>query len=280
MIALDGVGESDTDADGVEDPVVSQGAARSGDVHATPKTSTSAAARNTRAGIAPRIVSASGIEGREPKQQGMNRLAVRRSPVPRALALAVVLASLSGALSVAPVAAAPRAPKFGPVIEDYASHVEPERCRPKDKPGVKAFADLLLAEYGPAWIGIGRPCDGEATSDHHEGRALDWGRDVHARSDRRAVRDLFDWLFEIDRYDNTDALARRLGIVYIIWNRRIWGGWSGEWSVYCVKKPAGCRDPDSKYLLNPHTDHVHISFDWAGARMRTTFWDPESSQVD
>lgn len=63
------------------------------------------------------------------------------------------------------------------------------------------------------------------------------------------------------------------------WNRRIWGSWSGEWSVYCVRKPAGCRDPDSKALLNPQTDHVHISFDRGGARMRTTFWNPETSRA-
>ena len=211
----------------------------------------------------------------------MNRTAARRSLRPRALAVAVVMASLTSVLSVGAAAAAPRAPKFGPVIEDYASHVEPQRCRPKDKSGVKAFADLLLDAYPDSmWFGIGRPCDGEATSDHHEGRALDWGRDAHDRSERADVRDLFDWLFSADRYDNTDALARRLGIVYMIWNRHIWGAWSGEWSVYCVRKPSGCRDPDSRALLNPHTDHVHISFDWDGARMRTTFWDPERSRAD
>jgi len=213
------------------------------------------------------------------KHEEMNRPAVRRSLLPRVLAVAVVMTSLTSVLSVA--AAAPRAPKFGPVIEDYASHVDPERCRPKDKPGVEAFADLLLDAYPDStWFGIGRACDGEATSDHHEGRALDWGRDAHDRSERADVRNLLDWLFATDRHGNTDALARRLGIVYVIWNRRMWGSWSGEWSVYCVKKPSGCRDPDSRALLNPHTDHVHISFAWDGARMKTTFWDPDASQAD
>lgn len=210
----------------------------------------------------------------------MNRPAPRRTLLPRALVAAVVVCAITSVLPFASAAAAPGAPRFGPVIEDYASNVSPERCRPKAKPGVAGFADLLVDEYGTTWIGIGRACDGEATSDHHEGRALDWGRDAHRRADRRDVRDLFDWLFATDEHGNTDALVRRLGITYIIWNRRIWGSWSGEWSVYCVEKPAGCRDPDSKALLNPHTDHVHLSFGWPGARMRTTYWDPDRSRVD
>jgi hypothetical protein len=98
-------------------------------------------------------------------------------------------------------------------------------------------------------------------------------------SERRDVKDLFAWLFATDKHGNSDALARRRGITYVIWNRRIWGSWSGGWSEYCVAKPAGCRDPDSKALLDPHTDHVHISFGWAGARMRTTFGDPEASRL-
>jgi hypothetical protein len=210
----------------------------------------------------------------------MDRRSVRRSHVLRLLAASAAVVVLACLGPPAVVSAAPRAPRFGPVIEEYAGYVAPAKCRPKDKPGVAAFADLLLDAYGDTWVDIGRTCDGEATSDHNEGRALDWARDVSVRADRRDVRDLFDWLFAVDRHDNADALARRLGITYVIWNRRIWGSWSGEWSVYCVQKPAGCRDPDSKTLLNPHTDHVHLSFDWAGARMRTTFWNPEASRPE
>jgi hypothetical protein len=194
--------------------------------------------------------------------------------------LLVVVGTLLASLIAAPAAGAePDTPRFGPLIEDYADHVSPERCRPKDKPGVAAFAEILAETYpDTAWIGIGRPCEEVATSDHHEGRALDWGRDVRDRSERRDVRDLLHWLFATDEHGNTDAMARRLGITYVIWNREIWGAWSGEWDVYCVKKPAGCRDPETRALLDPHRDHVHISFGWPGARMRTSFWDPDASR--
>ena len=210
----------------------------------------------------------------------MRRPALGRTRGGRSLAVAVLAVSAITLASV-PAVAAPRAPRFGSVIEDYAGYVSPERCRPAAKPGVEAFGALLEDAYpDTAWIGISRACTGTPTSDHQEGRALDWSRDASDRGDRADVEDLFAWLFAEDRYGNADAIARRLGISYIIWNRRIWGSWSHGWDVYCVKKPAGCRDPESRALLNPHTDHVHISFGWAGARMQTTFWNPKDSQDD
>jgi hypothetical protein len=56
-------------------------------------------------------------------------------------------------------------------------------------------------------------------------------------------------------------MARRLGVMYIIHNRRIWGSYrAGEgWRPYVG--------------ANPHTDHVHFSFSWAGARKQTSYWD-------
>jgi hypothetical protein len=211
---------------------------------------------------------------------GMRRTAVMRARRGATLAAALLAVSIVAGTSAAS-AAAPRAPRFGPVIEDYAGYEAPVKCRPAAKPGVRAFADLLEDTYpDTAWIGIERECHRDATSDHQEGRALDWSRDASDRSHRSDVKDLFEWLFAEDRHGNTDAIARRLGITYLIWNRRIWGSWSGSWGVYCVQKPAGCRDPESRSILNPHTDHVHISFGWPGARMQTTFWNPKDSFED
>ena len=207
----------------------------------------------------------------------MRRSALERTRRGGSLAVAVLVVS-AVTLASAQAVAAPRAPRFGPVIEDYAGYTSPERCRPAAKPGVEAFAELLVDAYpGTAWIAIGRACERTPTSDHQEGRALDWSRDASDRGERADVEDLFEWLFAEDRHGNADAIARRLGISYVIWNKRIWGSWSQGWEVYCVKRPAGCRDPDSRELLNPHTDHVHISFGWPGARKQTTFWNPKDS---
>ena len=101
-------------------------------------------------------------------------------------------------------------------------------------------------------------------SEHKEGRAWDWGVNAGSESDRKKVQDLFDWLLAEDDYGNDAAMAKRFGIMYIIWNRKIWGSWGG-WSTYCVQKPRGCIDPDDKDLRHPHTDHVHFSMSRAGA---------------
>jgi hypothetical protein len=73
-------------------------------------------------------------------------------------------------------------------------------------------------------------------------------------------------------------MARRLGVMYIIFNRRIWFPGSG-WRVYCKQKPRGCVSPSDGGLRHPHTDHVHFSFTWDGARKHTTFWSPSRSMV-
>ncbi len=208
----------------------------------------------------------------------MRRPALGRTRGGRGLAVALLVASAVQILPVGPASAGPRAPRFGPVIEDYARYVSPERCRTRVKPGVAAFADLLRRTYpDTSWIGTSRACERRPTSDHQEGRALDWGRSANVRSERADVKDLLEWLFATDRRGNEDAMIRRLGITYLIWNRRIWGSWSHSWDVYCIQKRVRCRDPDSRAVLDPHTDHVHISFGWPGARMRTSFWNPEKS---
>jgi hypothetical protein len=190
---------------------------------------------------------------------------------------------LAGALlaSLAGIAAAntPAAPEFGPVIEDYAHYEGQTKCKPKPKPGVLAFEELLKATYpDSAWFGISRPCDVGGTSEHKEGRAIDWSRDVSDPVQRRSVRELLGWLFDSDGFGNEDAMIRRLGIMYIVWNRRIWSTWDQGWDVYCVQKRKKCKDPDGGYELNPHIDHVHFSFSWDGARELTSYWNPDLSQ--
>jgi peptidoglycan hydrolase-like protein with peptidoglycan-binding domain len=59
------------------------------------------------------------------------------------------------------------------------------------------------------------------------------------------------------------ANARRLGIMYMIRDKRIWGAYSASagWRPYECSGVTGC-----------HQDHVHFSFTWAGVRRRTAYW--------
>ncbi|HEX6878474.1 MAG TPA: hypothetical protein VF165_22645, partial [Nocardioidaceae bacterium] len=92
----------------------------------------------------------------------------------------------------------------------------------------------------------------------------DWGVSVNSTRDRASVQALMRWLLKRDAFGNRYAMARRLGIQYMIWNRRIWGSYAAG---------SGWR----KYTgSNPHTDHVHFSLSWAGARKKTSFWSPRN----
>lgn len=154
-----------------------------------------------------------------------------------------------------------------------------DTCSPTAKPGVVAFSNMLMSAFPQTGsYGIVRACDVGGTSEHKEGRAFDWQANVSVPSEKKAVETALDWLFAKDKYGNDFAMARRFGIMYIVWNRRIWGSWDG-WSTYCVQKRIGCVKPGTKEIRHPHTDHAHFSFSWDGARKRTTGWKPDRSLV-
>jgi hypothetical protein len=180
------------------------------------------------------------------------------------LAIVVVLNVLV-ATAAAPATAAPPTPKFGPTIDAYATYDPQRTCDPTAKPGVLDVRDLFNHTYGTHSSGIARPC-GSGTSEHYEGRALDYSLNVDNAADRAVADDILTWLLATDEYGNTHAMARRLGIMYIIWNRQIWGAYRPQWRPYsCDGTPSGC-----------HTNHIHLSFSWAGARRQTTWWTEQS----
>jgi putative cell wall-binding protein len=191
------------------------------------------------------------------------KTAVRRRLAWGALALAFSL------FAAAPAAlAAPPSPPFGPAIDAYAEYKRQSTCDPTAKPGVLAFRDLLLQAYGPRTHSIVRSCRAKGRSEHKEGRALDWSVNVSKPEENSLANEVLAWLLSRDQHGNAHAFARRLGIMYVIWNRKIWGAYkpngpltngpTGGWRKYTGK--------------NPHTDHIHFSFSWAGARKETTWW--------
>ena len=143
---------------------------------------------------------------------------------------------------------------------------------PAEKPGVVAFRSMIMAAHpNTGYGGISRACNVGGTSEHKEGRAWDWMVNVSNPSQRRSAEAVLKWLAADDSYGNEDAMARRLGIMYAIWNRKIWFPGSG-WRTYCVERRGACREPGSRDVRAPHTDHVHFSFTWDGALKKTSFW--------
>jgi hypothetical protein len=152
--------------------------------------------------------------------------------------------------------------RWGPEIEGFAPYEPQQLCDPWPKPGLLAFTRLVLRAYpDTASWGIARDCAIGGTSEHKEGRAWDWRVDVFTPADAEAADQVISWLLATDEYGNTHAMARRLGVMYIIWNRMIWSSTRADdgWRPY--------------FGVSPHTDHVHLSLSRAGAMGRTSFWE-------
>jgi hypothetical protein len=144
-------------------------------------------------------------------------------------------------------------------IDAHLGYMPQRTCSPSAKPGTAALLKLLIATWGGSSSGISRGCGVGTTSEHKEGRALDWRRDVKYASHRRSVNAALDWLTA-----NNGEVAYRLGVMYIIWNQHIW-------SLYYPE--LGWRKMASRgsYTAN-HKNHVHISLSWDGAMKQTSWW--------
>ena len=153
--------------------------------------------------------------------------------------------------------------------EGFAAYVPQSSCDPQWRRGIRKFRDLVMSTYPVTrdW-GSMRDCTDDGVSEHLDGRAWDWNADVNKPKQFAAATDLINWLMA-EGPDGEDAYwARRLGIMYIGYNGRLWGSYrAGE----------GWRKLQNS---NPHTDHVHFSFSWAGAFGRTSFWDGTAAAPD
>ena len=184
------------------------------------------------------------------------RLAVRTAAVMTALS---VLTTLLAAATSAPAEAAPPTRVVARAIEAFSPYQPQTTCSPTAKPGVVAFSRTVLAAYrGTGSYGIVRACRIGGRSEHKEGRAWDWRVSYRNPTQRAQAQNMINWLLATDRYGNKAANARRTGINYMIWNKRIWSSYTRTWRVYRGS--------------NPHTEHIHFTFSWAGAQKRTSYW--------
>ena len=182
----------------------------------------------------------------------------RRAPA-AVVASGVLALTLLAAAPAHAAPAPPTTPQFHAAIEPAAGYEPGVVCDPVNRPGAKKLAALIGATYGQGeTIGIARDAC-YTTSEHNDGRALDWMNSAFNVKDRRQVRSFIDWVLARDEFGNAHAIAHRLGIMYMIWNKKIWRAYSpGGWEPYTGSVP--------------HTDHIHISLNLDGASGRTSFW--------
>jgi hypothetical protein len=155
-------------------------------------------------------------------------------------------------------------PDVGGPVDAYADYEPLDSCVSVEQPGVKLFRAWVLGSVegyeknSDAWRaadwGILRKCEpNRQSSKHQQGRAWDWHPSSPAKADTLIAALLAD-----DTAGNKHALARRAGIRTIIWNKRIWHSGKRGWRDYRG--------------TNPHEDHVHFGFGWAGAKGDTSLY--------
>lgn len=147
-----------------------------------------------------------------------------------------------------------------PEVDPISPYLPQASCHPVDMLGAQKLRDLALATYGVGRSGsMARGCT-EGLSEHSEGRAWDWMLDATKPAEKAAAADFLAWVTRDDGLN-----ARRLGIMYVIYDKKIW-------SIYNMR--AGWRKNTG------HTDHIHVSFSWAGARGNTSFWTGTAGTID
>src|SRR5699024_1984583 len=134
------------------------------------------------------------------------------------LALVTLLATFLVATPV-PSVAAP--------LEELAHHAPQRTCAASAGPGTTYLLGWLSRTSGGRPRGPPRDCASGGTSEHKDGRALDWSLDVRDARDRTAAARFLAALAAPDARGNAAALGRRMGVMYVIWNDRIYSSYRG-----------------------------------------------------
>lgn len=148
-------------------------------------------------------------------------------------------------------------------VDAYAEKELATKCDPTPKPGVLLFRQFVLARWGErpgSPQNIIRACSSSKSDEHQEGRA--WDCMINSLEHGQAI---VDAMTAPSSSGEPNELARRAGLMYMIFNRRMWRAYSqgglerGTWGDYTGP--------------SPHTDHVHFSFSWAGAQGQTSLYE-------
>jgi hypothetical protein len=154
-------------------------------------------------------------------------------------------------------------------LEPYAGYQPQTRCMRKAKPGVLMLADWLVARGG-GYGAIFRVCAGSSTSEHKESRAFDWVLDATSETDQALAAALLDELLAPDDTGEPNALARRMGIMYVIWDDTMYA----SYDEFVAKRylSSGCRNRRTCSPTLRHRDHLHISLTRQGAKGLTSWY--------
>lgn len=180
------------------------------------------------------------------------------------LALAVVV-------TVLPTPPAARAVGYSPLVDAPAPYDGQTTCTQAPRPGTVALSRWLMRTY-PATgsMGMMRGCRTGGRSEHKDGRAFDWAADVRRKKQRRAAYDFIRKALATDAAGNAHALARRMGIMYFIYDDTIWASYRDFRPRPYLNSACKTRRKCSRTLR--HLNHVHLSLGLAGAAAQTSWY--------
>ena len=184
--------------------------------------------------------------------------------VARMLARIIALAMTCAVVSALPAGAS--------TVDSYSGYEPQQTCTSSPQPGTEYLLRWLIGQYPRTGSsGTLRACNSGGQSEHKDGRALDWAVDAAQPEQAVQAERFLERVFAADRAGNDDALARRMGIMYIIWDDHIYSAYSGgfqkrDYTINICAKPADCSK------TTRHRDHVHISLSHAGAAAQTSFY--------
>jgi hypothetical protein len=201
---------------------------------------------------------------------------MRRILVAAALAAACLTSvpAVAAPARVAPGSLAPLSPNDAALsaypIEPLASYDPQRTCTKKPRAGTVALGQYLVGAYGGSGGAINRPCKSGGTSEHKDGRAIDWTLDATSPADQTLAQRFLADITAPDATGDADALARRMGIMYVIWDDTMYAAYRGFQPERYLS--SGCKKIKKCSPTLRHRDHVHISLSKAGAKALTSFY--------
>jgi len=149
-------------------------------------------------------------------------------------------------------------------------------------PGVYAFRDILASSYGARTASLARACPGTLNSSlsyHSRGLALDFSFNVYDSSQAAQAQQVLDWLFEANSAGVKQVRLKRLGIIEVIWNDKLWvasnRNATSDIQTWLVYDFSSCVAGGGNENTCAHRDHIHFSFSLEGGNMQRSWWSPE-----
>ena len=188
----------------------------------------------------------------------------------RAFLVAAVVSLCTAAAGLVGPAAVADVTGSGLPVEDYAAYDPQTTCTKQPRAGTVELGEWLVATYGGAGGAVNRPCTGSGSSEHKDGRAIDWTLDAEDPADRKLAKAFLADAFATDPDGNAAALARRMGIMYLIWNDHMYAAWNHFQPESYLSSSCRSKRRCSKTLRQ--RDHMHVSLSKAGAKGLTSFF--------